>query len=116
MPDLEELKKGVDAIGKTFHEFFPNLWRIIDFIIYLLRRFSIFIPIRMQYFWCSKVTIDIPPIHQSRLNLLYILPNSPIPSSYKTLNKLFTRELKNPRDINCSLDNFRSPSRNCDHR
>ena len=31
-------------------------------------------------------------------------------SSYKTLNKLFTRELKVPRDIDSSLDNFISPA------
>ncbi|MEA2049680.1 MAG: phosphatidylserine decarboxylase [Campylobacterota bacterium] len=32
------------------------------------------------------------------------------PSSYKTLNKLFTRELRVPRDIDSSLDNFISPA------
>ncbi len=32
------------------------------------------------------------------------------PSSYKTLNKLFTRELKAPRDIDHSLDNFIAPA------
>ncbi|MEA3497555.1 MAG: phosphatidylserine decarboxylase [Campylobacterota bacterium] len=32
------------------------------------------------------------------------------PSSYKTLNKLFTRALKAPRDIDHSLDNFISPA------
>ena len=32
------------------------------------------------------------------------------PSSYKTLNKLFTRELRVPRDIDNSLDNFISPA------
>ena len=31
-------------------------------------------------------------------------------SSYKTLNKLFTRELRVPRDIDGSLDNFISPA------
>lgn len=31
-------------------------------------------------------------------------------SSYKTLNKLFTRELRIPRDIDHSLDNFISPA------
>ncbi|MEA3383387.1 MAG: phosphatidylserine decarboxylase [Campylobacterota bacterium] len=32
------------------------------------------------------------------------------PSSYKTLNKLFTRELRVPREIDNSLDNFISPA------
>lgn len=32
------------------------------------------------------------------------------PASYKTLNKLFTRELRVPRDIDSSLDNFISPA------
>ncbi len=32
------------------------------------------------------------------------------PDSYKTLNKLFTRELRVPRDIDHSLDNFISPA------
>ena len=32
------------------------------------------------------------------------------PSSYPTLNKLFTRELRVPRDIDSTLDNFISPS------
>jgi len=32
------------------------------------------------------------------------------PSSYKTLNKLFTRELNNPRKIEHSLNNFISPT------
>lgn len=32
------------------------------------------------------------------------------PSSYKTLNKLFTRGLRIPRDIDSTLDNFISPS------
>jgi phosphatidylserine decarboxylase len=32
------------------------------------------------------------------------------PKSYRTLNKLFTRELRIPRDIDHSLDNFISPA------
>ncbi len=32
------------------------------------------------------------------------------PSSYKTLNKLFTRELKVARDIDNSIDNFIAPA------
>lgn len=32
------------------------------------------------------------------------------PTTYKTLNKLFTRELKEPRDVDKSADNFISPA------
>ncbi len=61
-------------------------------------------------------TKKFPPAIQSIINNGYVkllgldMSEFHDPNSYKTLNKLFTRELRVQRDIDHSLDNFISPA------
>lgn len=53
-----------------------------------------------------QITINYLYVKLLKLNMEEFYPSS----SYKSLNSLFTRELKTPRQIDNSLDNFISPS------
>jgi flagellin len=53
-----------------------------------------------------QITINYLYVKLLKLNMEEFYPSS----SYKSLNALFTRELKTPRQIDNSLDNFISPS------
>ena len=61
-------------------------------------------------------TYEFPRSIQSLINTAYVkilgldMREFNDPSSYKTLNKLFTRELKIPREVEHSLDTFISPA------